>query len=106
MYDDIVMPAELDSLIIAYCADYLRRADVISQRNAPYNVIMEYRFLNYRIMNAAVEIAGTRDAIYLIKDIGENGGYAKSNLCVLSETLYKERKRVLKIHIAKRLSLI
>lgn len=106
MYDDVVMPGELDSLVVAYCADYTRRADVISKKNAPYNVIMEYRFLNYRIMNAAVEIAGTRDAIYLIKDIGENGGYAKSNLCAISEKMYKERKRVLKIHIAKRLSLI
>ena len=106
MYDDIVMPSELDSIIIAYCADYTRRDAVISKKNAPYNVIMEYRFLNYRIMNAAVEIAGTRDAIFMIKDIGENGGYAKSNLCVLSESVYKERKRVLKIHIAKRLSLI
>ena len=38
MYDDVVMPAELDSIIIAYCADYLRRADVISQKNAPYNI--------------------------------------------------------------------
>ena len=106
MYDDVVMPGELDSLVVAYCADYTRRADVISKKNAPYNVIMEYRFLNYRIMNAAMEIAGSRDALFFIKDIGQDIGYAASDLYVLSEKIYKERKREVKINIAKRLSLI
>ena len=101
-----LMPTELDNLIVALCADYLRRADVISRRDAPYNVIMEYRFLNYRIMNAAIEIAGSRDAILFVYDIGNNVGYASSDLYSLSEAVYKERKMEVKNNIARRLSLM
>ena len=106
MYNEGLMPPELEVLISALCADYMRRAEIISRRGAPYNVIMEYRFLNYRIMNAAIEIAGTRDAIYFIKDIGNNIGYASSDLWALSEAVYKERKTGVKNNIAKRLSLM
>lgn len=106
MYDELLMPQPLEAIVIALCADYSRRAEIICNRNAPYNVIMEYRFLNYRIMNAAIEIAGSRDALYFIKDIGENIGYAASDLFVLSEPHYKELKREVKINIAKRLSLM
>lgn len=101
-----LMPTGLENLIVALCADYLRRADIISRRDAPYNVIMEYRFLNYRIMNAAVEIAGTRDAMLFIYDIGNNIGYAASDLLSLSEVVYKERKLEVKYNIARRLSLM
>lgn len=103
---ETLMPTELDNLIVALCADYLRRADVISRRDAPYNVIMEYRFLNYRIMNAAMEIAGSRDAILFVYDIGNNVGYASSDLYSLSEAVYKERKMEVKNNIARRLSLM
>ena len=106
MYNEVIMPYELDALIIALCADYPRRSEVILGRTAPYNVIMEYRFLNYRIMNAAMEIAGTRDAIFFINDIGRNVGYADSDLWVLSEACYKQRKKDVKDNIAKRLSLM
>lgn len=106
MYDEILIPAELDKILIALCADYQRREEIIRRKSAPYNVIMEYRFLNYRIMNATIEIAGSRDAISFIKDIGENVGYADSELWLLSETIYKERKREVKLNILKRLSLM
>lgn len=106
MYDELLMPPELEAIVCALCADYSRRADIISRKAAPYNVIMEYRFLNYRIMNAAIEIAGSRDAIFFIKDIGENAGYAASDLFVLSEAVYKERKKEVRDNIAKRLSLM
>lgn len=106
MYDELLMTPELEALICALCADYSRRADIISRRAAPYNVIMEYRFLNYRIMNAAIEIAGSRDALFFIKDIGGNIGYASSDLWVLSETVYKERKKEVRDNIARRLSLM
>lgn len=106
MHDENLMPPELDALITAICADYTRRAEVISRRAAPYNVIMEYRFLNYRIMNAAMEIAGSRDALFFINDIGGNVGYAQSDLWVLSESVYKERKKEVKDNIARRLSLL
>ena len=106
MYNGEMMPYELDALITALCADYSRRSEVILSRNAPYNVIMEYRFLNYRIMNAAMEIAGTRDAMLFIKDIGHNIGYAQSDLWMLSEACYKQRKKDVRDNIAKRLSLM
>lgn len=106
MYDELLMPTELETLIIALCADYLRRAEIISRRQAPYNVIMEYRFLNYRIMNAAVEIVGSRDALFFIYDIGNNIGYAASDLYALSESVYKMRKKEVRDNIARRLSLM
>ena len=106
MYDEIVIPEGLDAVIVSLCADYFRRADVIGKRTAPYNVIMEYRFLNYRMMNAAVEIAGPRDASAFIRDIGKNIGYTESDLYLLSERAYKIRKREVKYNIARRLSLI
>lgn len=106
MYDELLMSPELENLISALCADYSRRAEVIAHRTAPYNVIMEYRFLNYRIMNAAVEIAGSRDALFFINDIGHDIGYAASELWVLSEIHYKQRKREVKYNIARRLSLM
>ena len=106
MDDELLIPKELDNLLIAICADYLRRAEVISSRSAPYNVVMEYRFMNYRIMNAAVEIAGSRDALVFIYDIGNDVGYTSSSLTVLSEKLYKKRKKEVKENIARRLSLL
>ena len=54
MYDELMIPDGLDAIVISLCADFSRRAEVISNRTAPYNVIMEYRFLNYRMINAAV----------------------------------------------------
>ena len=106
MYDDEMMPGGIDDIIRALCADYLRRSQVITFRDAPYNVIMEYRFLNYRMMNAAVEIAGTRDAMQFIHDIGNSVGYAHSSLILLPEKIYKDRKMGVKSNIAKRLSLM
>lgn len=106
MYDEAVMPEGVEEIIRALCADYTRRALTIECRSAPFNVIMEYRFLNYRIMNAAIEIAGPRDARCFIKDIGESTGYAESDLYLLSETSYKQRKSEVKYNIARRLSLM
>ena len=106
MYDDVIMPEGLERIIKDLYADYNRRALVMETRNAPFNVIMEYRFLNYRIMNAAVEIAGPRDARLFINDIGDEIGYGSSDLWILSESEYKTRKIKVKYNIARRLSLI
>lgn len=106
MHDESVMSEGLERIIKSLCADYTRRALVIECRNAPFNVIMEYRFLNYRIMNAAIEIAGPRDARGFIKDIGDEIGYAATDLWLLSENEYKQRKSQVKHNIAKRLSLM
>jgi hypothetical protein len=107
MYDeDIIMNEGLERIIKSLCADYSRRATIIQCKNAPFNVIMEYRFLNYRIMDAAIEIAGPRDAREFIRDIGEEIGYASTDLWLLPENEYKKRKKQIKNNIAKRLSLM
>ena len=105
MYNEMTMPKGVEALVNALCADYFRRSQVISERTAPYNVIMEYRFLNYRIMNAALEIVGARDALAIISDIGKRRGYAKSD-SLLSEKTYKSQKTAVKHNIARRLSLL
>lgn len=106
MYAEYLIPEGIDTIIKALCADYERRESIIAERAAPYNVIMEYRFLNYRMMNAAIEIAGTRDARDFIIEIGDEIGYAYSTLSQLSERTYKVRKSEVKRNIARRLSLI
>lgn len=105
MLNEILIPKTLDAVVIALCADYSRRAAAIDNREMPFNVTMEYRFLNYRIMNAAIEIAGERDALTFVSDIGSRVGYTAS--CVyLSESVYKLRKKEVKENIAKKLSLL
>ena len=106
MHNEFIIPDGVETLIVALCADYSRRAEVICNRTAPYNVIMEYRFLNYRIMNAAIEAAGPHDAMLYIQDIGGNIGYASSDAFHISERTYKRRKKEVKYNIARRLSLI
>ena len=106
MHDEEMMSEGLEQIIRALCADYARRATVIECRTAPYNVIMEYRFLNYRIMNAAIEIAGARDARSFIRDIGDETGYASTDLWLLPEQTYKRRKIQIKHNIARKLSML
>ena len=106
MYDELVMSKTLDEIIKAYCADFLRRAEVIADKSAPFNVIMEYKFLNYRIFDAASEMSGVGNALAFITDIGEGRGYAKSELSAMSESVYKTKKREIKLNIARRLSLL
>lgn len=103
--EEMVMPHTIELIIIALCADYPRREKIILSGNATYRVIMEYRFLNYRIFNAASEVAGYRDAKAFIKEIGEGSGYTASELWRMSESLYKQRKREVKRNIARRLCL-
>lgn len=104
MVEKILMPPTLDKVIVALCADYSRRAEAIEKREIPFNVLMEYRFLNYRMLDAAMEIAGGRDALAFITEIAERRGNVQSSL-YLSETLYKTRKKEIKVNIAKRLSM-
>lgn len=106
MYNEKVMPEGLEKIIKSLCADYARRAVIITCKNAPFNVVMEYRFLNYRILNAAIEVAGDRDARSFIQDIGDGTGYASTGLWNLSESEYKHRKSLVKKNIARRLSLL
>ena len=106
MHDvDKKMSKTTEGLVVALCADFGRRKRLIERKSAPYSVIMECRFLNYRMLDAAIQVAGERDAEIFIRDIGEGKGYASTDLYILSERVYKDRKAEVKIGIAKRLLL-
>ena len=105
MSNEILMPRTLDAVVVALCADYERRAVEIAEKRVPFNVTMEYRFLNYRMLNAAMEIAGEMDALSFINEIGKKRS-CYDTATYLSESVYKTRKREVKLNIARRLSLI
>lgn len=104
MYDEKVMPKAVDRLVVALCADYFRRKRLIERGGAPYTVIMECRYLNYRIYDAAFQIVGG-NAEPFIRDIGDGVGYASSGIVGISESTYKKRKAEVKRSIARRLAL-
>ncbi|MBQ9085242.1 MAG: hypothetical protein IJY24_06270 [Clostridia bacterium] len=95
----------LDSLVVALCADYFRRQDAIEGARFSRRVDMEYRYLNYLIHEAAAEIAGEREALTFIEEIGQKIGYAASSI-YLSENAYKVRKQEVKTGIARKLHLL
>lgn len=96
----------LDEVVVALCLDYERRASAIKDGVFGRRTLMEYRYLNFRILEAALEIAGERDAELFIKEIGERTGYAKSELYRLCEVNYKRKKSDIKRAIAIKLHLI
>lgn len=100
------MDKSLEGLIIALCADFERRRLAIEEKALPKRVLMEYKFLNLRILEGAMEAVGTKDARLFIDDIGARRGYAKSEIDGISEPSYKIKKARAKIFIAKKLSLI
>ena len=66
---------------------------------------MEYRYLNFKIFNAARQMLCERDALIMIEEIGGEVGYARSRLEYVSEKTYKEYKRRIKDLIAVALQL-
>ena len=95
----------LDDVIVALCRDYERRAMAIARGGYKRRTLMEYRYLNAEIFDAAAECVGECDAPVFIAEIGEKVGYAKSKLYRLSETSYKQKKREIKRAIAIKLHL-
>ena len=95
----------LDTLIIALCLDYRRRERAIEERSASKRTDTEYRYYNFKIYDAVSEIAGARFADQYIDEIGNRVGYAKSTIGCVSETIYKQYKRLIINNIAKRLHL-
>ena len=94
----------LDAHLVALCADYDRRERVVRERSSTYRVIMTYKFLNYKILEAAISVAGNRDAPIFIKDIGNHIGYSDTEVA-LSESVYKLRKLDVKLAILRSLGL-
>lgn len=95
----------LDNLVHALCRDYPRRQQAIETGGAEHRTLVEFRYLNLKIMDAAAEIAGDAFAHVYINEIGKSVGYAKSETEGTSEYTYKKYKRLIKENIAKKLHL-
>ena len=94
-----------DLLIVALCADYERRKRALSRGVLPHVTEMEYKYLNYKIYDAAAETVGENLAEIYISEIGNRTGYAASAIDSISETTYKLKKNKIKAAIAKKLHL-
>ena len=92
-------------LVVAFCKDFARREEAIAQGNLSHRTIVELKYYNYKILEAAREIVGERDAPVFISDIGNSVGYASSSLDYFSEAYYKTKKIEVRNNIAKRLHL-
>ena len=101
-----VMEKSLEEIIIALCADFDRRKLAIEEKALPKRVLLEYKFLNLRILEGAMDAVGIRAAKIFIDDIGARRGYAKSSVDWLSEPTYKITKAAVKRSIARKLSLM
>lgn len=95
----------LDYLVAGLCLDFFRREAVIYEACATRRTLVEFRYLNFKIFEAAAEIVGEDMAKLYIKEIGSNVGYAKSEADTVSETTYKRYKKLIKENIAKKLHL-
>ena len=94
-----------DALVVALCADYERRKRALSEGVLPHATEMEYKYLNYKIFDAAAETVGERVAELYVTEIGERTGYAASEIGAVSETTYKLHKSRVKAAIARKLHL-
>lgn len=100
------MESTLDRLLTALCADYFRREDAIASGCGTRRTRMEYRYLNERILEAAMEQTADRaEALAYIAEIGERRGYAYADQPV-SETTYKKRKAEIRAGILRKLHLV
>ncbi len=94
----------LTELITALCNDYIRRKEAIRQSRFSHRVTVEYKYINFKILDAAREIAGDAAEVY-IREIGNNIGYANTAMEEISETAYKLKKQEIKMNIARKLHL-
>ena len=97
---------ELDALVVAQCRDYDRRGELIRLGRCERRTLMELRYINYRIYEAAAETVGELLAEIFIKEIGGRTGYAESAVDCMNEKLYKQNKQLCKLAIARRLHLM
>ena len=94
----------LSELVSAFCRDYDRREAMIKQDRCSKRVLTELRFINYKILDAAREIAGEDAEIY-IREIGNKKGFASSEAEWIGESKYKTTKAQVTANIAKKLHL-
>ncbi|MBQ7363409.1 MAG: hypothetical protein IJW48_03045 [Clostridia bacterium] len=96
----------LDSLIVSLCRDYERREASVRDGRCTGRTAMEYKYINHKISEGAIEIAGERYGRVFIDEIGSRTGFAYSSVDCLGETSYKLLKQDVKLNIAKKLHLI
>lgn len=102
----IVLPESLDKMIVALLGDYKRRKDAILERSFSRRTEMEYRYINYRIEEGALEICPINCVESFIDEIAMHRGYANSDIDCMSEVTYKKQKQQIKFNIARKLHLI
>ena len=96
----------LDALVCALCADFDRRRIAIGEGRLSRRVLLEYRYLNDRILAAALSVVGHCDlALTFVREIGTRTGYAKSAIDGMSEITYKRYKHAIRHRIAEELAL-
>ena len=95
----------LDSVIVSLCRDYERRDHVVKEGGCSERTAMEYRYLNYRILEGVKEIVGETYAPIFIEEIGRRTGFAYTDVGYLSESAYKTAKQDVKLSIARKLHL-
>ena len=95
----------LDLLVTALCYDFPRREKAIREGLLSRRTLTEFRYLNFKILDAVGEVVEEPFIRIYINEIGENIGYANTKLDMLSEVAYKQRKKEVKENIAKKLHL-
>lgn len=105
MGDKRSLEVSLDTLVVAQCADYFRRAELIRDALLPRRVRSELVYLNSAILSAAESVAGERYGEDFIREIALHVGYAKSKVEGMSELTYKKYKKMIKEEITRRLYL-
>lgn len=103
---NITKTSSLDQLVTALCRDFGRREKAIREGVASRRTLTEFRYLNFKILEAVGEIVEECYVRLYINEIGENIGYAKTKSEGLSEIAYKHRKKCAKENIAKKLHLL
>lgn len=103
---NIVKRSSVDLLVSALCLDFPRREKAIREGGVSRRTLIEFRYLNFKIMEAVGEVVTATEAMTYIKEIGENIGYAKTKFTELSEVAYKTRKKSIRDNIARKLHLL
>ena len=104
--DEVSRGSLLDRLVVALCADYARRKSAIYEKRMGRRVLMEYAYMNSRLLEGAGEVSGGALAEVFIKEIGDGTGYAMSAVPGMTEGTYKSYKKQIKSNIARKLFLI
>lgn len=100
------IPDDVDRIIIHLCHDYNRRKNMLARGAVHGQVKRFYTYLNTAIDEALSEECEAGIRSYMLDDIAENRGYRKTPIYCISQVTYYDRKRRVKVAIAKRLHYI